>query len=84
MTNIHCASGLCQSDSRKSPNLKFANFPKPKFGLDRAKRWIHLLGRQNFHVENIKSYTKVCELHFDEGVNLNYLEVCVLLYFKFY
>ena len=55
MTNIHCASGLCQSDSRKSPNLKFANFPKPKFGLDRAKRWIHLFGRRDFHVENIKS-----------------------------
>ena len=56
--------------------------PKPidiKFGLDRAKRWIHLLGRQNFHVENIKFYTKVCELHFDEGVNLDYLEVRVLL-----
>ena len=79
MTNIHCASGLCQSDSRKSPNLKSANFPKPEFGLDRAKRWIHLFGRRDFHVENIKSYTKVCELHFDEGVNLDYLKVRVLL-----
>ena len=76
MTNFHCAHGNCQSDTRRTPHIKFAKFPKKKFaGEKRVKRWIELCGRtpENFKVSDVKSYTVVCELHFDEGVDLDYL-----------
>ena len=74
MTNFHCAHGLCQSDTRKTPEIRFANFPKPKFGRKRVERWIQLCGRtsENFKVSDVKSYTVVCELHFPVGVDLDY------------
>ena len=74
MTNFHCAHGLCQSDTRKTPGIQFANFPKPKYGKKRVERWIQLCGRssENFKVSDVKFYTVVCELHFPVGVDLNY------------
>ena len=35
MTNKHCASGLCNSNSRSHPNIKFAKFVQP--GVDKGK-----------------------------------------------
>ena len=71
----YCASGLCNSSDQKQPDKKFALFVQPVGrGSDeqRAQRWVHLMGRQNFTVENVKRHTYVCEDHFDENVVLDY------------
>ena len=66
MVNIHCSYGVCQSDSRKHPNLKWARFSKPRFGKDRVKRWVQLCGRDkdNFRTSDVSQDTFICELHF--------------------
>ena len=68
MPNKHCSHGLCQSDSRKEPQRKFANFPKPRFGVERVREWVQLCGRskENFDVKDVTKYMYVCDLHFDE------------------
>jgi hypothetical protein len=68
MPNKHCSHGLCQSDSRKEPLRKFANFPKPRFGVERVREWVQLCGRskENFDVKDVTKYMYVCDLHFDE------------------
>ena len=46
-----------------------------KADLPRAQRWVQLMGRSKseFLVEHVKSYTYVCEDHFDENVELDYV-----------
>ena len=68
MPNKHCSHGLCQSDSRKEPQRKFANFPKPRFGEERVREWVQLCGRskENFDVKDVTKYMYVCDLHFEE------------------
>ena len=60
-----CAHGLCKNNSHDFPQMKFAIFPKPRFGKERVKRWVELCGRakDNFSVENV-TYSYVCEQHF--------------------
>ena len=70
--NYYCCHGNCNSDSRKNPELRFATFPKVSVDGDRAKRWAELMCRRDFTVRNITSNIYVCELHFPEGVDLNY------------
>ena len=72
MTNKYCASGLCKSSSYKFPNLRFATFPKVSVNPQRAQQWVVLMKRMNFTVANITKNSFVCELHFDENVDLNY------------
>ena len=68
MPHKHCSHGLCQSDSRKEPERKFANFPKPRFGIERVREWVQLCGRSkdNFDVKDVTKYMYVCDLHFEE------------------
>ena len=75
MTNKNCASGLCKSNSRSHPNIKFAKFVQPGVDKARARKWVRLTGRADFHVENIKKWTFICELHFPEGEELDYHKV---------
>ena len=72
MTRKYCAFGLCKSNSYKSPELRFANFPKVSVAPQRAIEWAILMKRTDFTVNNITRNTFVCELHFDENVDLNY------------
>jgi len=72
MTHKYCVHGLCKSSSRKKPNLKFAKFVQPGVDLARSKRWVHLMGRADFHVENVNKWTYVCQLHFPENADLDY------------
>ena len=74
----YCASGLCKNNAKDNPSKKFALFVQTagrNKDLERAKRWIQLMGRANFSVEHIKSYIYVCEDHFDENVELDYRKV---------
>ena len=50
-----CAYLDCLSDSRINPDLKWASFVKPtkNYNVERAKRWVHLLGRTDFTVFDI-------------------------------
>ena len=75
MPTKYCAHGLCDSDSRKHPNIKFAKFIPPSVNRLRSERWVHLMGRKNFTVDNVKAWTYICEKHFPDGVNLKYYEV---------
>ena len=71
----YCASGLCKNNAKDNPSKKFALFVQTagrNKDLQRAKRWVQLMGRANFSVEHIKSYIYVCEDHFDENVELDY------------
>ena len=75
MPTKYCAHGLCDSDSRKHPNIKFAKFIPPSVNRLRSERWVHLMGRKNFTVDNVKAWTYICEKHFPDNVNLKYYEV---------
>ena len=75
MTNKTCASGLCDSDSRHDPNIKFAKFVQPGVNRNRAIRWAHLMGRENFGIEQVKKWTFVCEKHFPANEELDYHKV---------
>ena len=77
MPTKYCAHGLCDSDSRKHPNINFAKFIPPSVNRLRSERWVHLMGRKNFTVDNVKAWTYICEKHFAEGANLKYYEVCI-------
>ena len=56
MPNKHCSHGLCQSNSRKEPQRKFANFPKPRFGVERVREWKQLWSKENFDVKHVTKY----------------------------
>ena len=76
----YCASGLCKNNAKDNPSKKFALFVQitgRKADLPRAQRWVQLMGRSKseFLVEHVKSYTYVCEDHFDENVELDYRKV---------
>ena len=75
MTNKTCASGVCDSDSRRHPNCKFAKFVQPGVDRLRAQRWAHLMHRANFGVQNIRKWTFVCEKHFPQNAELDYHKV---------
>ena len=68
----YCAHSDCRSDSRKNPKMKFAKFVKPSKDPIRAQRWTELMCRANFGLDDISSWTVVCELHFPENVNLDW------------
>ena len=75
------ASGLCKSNAKDNPNKKFALFVQTEGrnpDIPRAQRWIHLMGRQGFGVQNIKRYTFVCEDHFPANADLDYRTVRLL------
>ena len=57
----HCVFSDCKSDSRFHPWLKFAAFVKPTKAenIERAKRWIYLLDREDFGVEKINKDTYI-------------------------
>ena len=83
----YCSSALCKNNAKDHPTKKFALFVQAQGrnpDLQRAQRWIHLMGRLNFSVENIRRHTYVCEDHFDEEVDLDYRTVILIKpnYFK--
>ena len=83
----YCASGLCRSSDKTQPDKKFALFVQPVgrgSDLPRAQRWVHLMARQNFTVDNVKRHTYVCEDHFDENVELDYRKVRLLYIPKYF
>ena len=68
----YCAHGLCNNSDTKLPGKEFALFVQPRgrnADIPRAKRWLHLMGRKNFVLEDIKRHTYVCEDHFPENVD---------------
>ena len=70
-----CASGLCHSNQKYQPQKKFALFVQPKgrgSDITRCQRWVHLMGRSLFTVDDVKRHTYVCEDHFDDGIELDY------------
>ena len=78
MSTKHCAHGNCNSDTRYHPDKKFAKFPQPAGwnpDVKRCKEWLHLMGRKDFTIANINKSSWVCEDHFEEGVDLNYITV---------
>ena len=58
-SNHYCCHGNCKSNIRDNPNLKFARFPKKTIDLDRAKRWVELMGRTNFTLADITQNTGI-------------------------
>ena len=72
--SIHCLYNDCNSDIRLNPDLKWAEFVKPTNpnNIERASKWIDLIGRTDFTVTKINKYTYLCEKHFHEGVNLDW------------
>lgn len=72
--SIHCLYNDCTSDMRLNPDLKWAEFVKPTNpnNIERASKWIDLIGRTDFTVTKINKYTYLCEKHFHEGVNLDW------------
>ena len=38
----YCAHGTCKSNGRKSPELRWATFPKKSVDENRARRWVEL------------------------------------------
>lgn len=73
-----CASGVCHNNNKKNPEKIFALFVQIQgrgADIDRAKKWVHLMGRANFDIENVTRQTYVCEDHFPEGVVLDYRQV---------
>ena len=77
MPTKHCASGLCKSDTRNNPDLKWAKFVQPGVDFARCKKWVHLMGRRDFEVINVKPWTYVCEKHFPKNSELSYYKVKV-------
>jgi hypothetical protein len=45
--------------------------------LERAKIWVHLMGRGNFTIRHVTRQTYVCSDHFDENVVLDYRLVSI-------
>ena len=60
------------SNSKRHPLLKWAAFVKPAKNEKRAKRWVHLLARDDFAIGDIKIHTYLCEQHFPKDVDLNW------------
>ena len=73
-SNHYCSHGLCKSNIRNNPNLKFARFPKLTIDRRRAEEWAIRMCRTDFTVNSITQNTVVCELHFPLNANLNYRE----------
>ena len=49
----YCSSALCKNNAKDHPTKKFALFVQAQGrnpDLQRAQRWVHLMGRQNFSV----------------------------------
>ena len=67
-----CVYEDCRASSWRNPDFRFAHFVKPKKNLERAKRWVELVGRPDFGIDDIKNYSVICEKHFPPGVVLNY------------
>ena len=72
MRHYYCSHGKCNINGRKNPNAKFVTIPPRKSCPDRAQKWIDLLCRRGFTVDNITKNTKLCELHFPEDVDLDH------------
>ena len=74
MPNYHCIYGTCLSDSRRpeDKNLKFLPFAKPWNDRKQAERWVHLIGRKNFTVDDITQNSYICVKHFPKNVELNW------------
>ena len=68
-----CVFKKCKSDSRRHPWIKWAAFVSPKVSrnLERAEKWIKLLGRPDFTIERINKDTFICEDHFPEADHEN-------------
>ena len=63
-----CLYEDCKSDTRFHPWLKWAGFVKPTKpkNIERAKRWIYLLQKSAFKLENITVDSYICEKHFPQ------------------
>ena len=68
----YCAHGTCKSNGRKSPELRWATFPKKSVDENRARRWVELMHCEGFTIDSITKNTYVCELHFPPNVDLDY------------
>ena len=69
---VTCIYENCNASAEKNPELRFARFVQPRTDYERASRWVKLIGRPGFTIENIKYRTIICERHFPNGVNLNW------------
>ena len=69
---VICAFKGCNASRLRNPELKFTHFVQPRTDLERAKRWINLIGRDDFSVRNITYKTILCEKHFEPGSDLNW------------
>ena len=69
MTNYWCIHGTCNSYTRKNPNIRFVPFPKPTKSRERAEKWVKLMCKPNFTIDQITNNTYICELHFPGETN---------------
>ena len=69
-----CAYQGCNASRLRNPELQFSHFVQPKTDFERAKRWVKLIGRDDFTVKNISYKTIICEKHFEvePGSDLNW------------
>ena len=72
MTHYYCSHGKCNNGARKKPYIRFVAIPPKKSYPERAKKWVELMNRKDFTVDSITKNTKLCELHFPEGVDLDH------------
>ena len=61
---VTCVYKDCNASVARNPELKFARFVPPKTDFERASRWVKLIGREDFTINNIKYGTIICQNHF--------------------
>ena len=67
MPNKSCVYSSCRSDSRKDKSILFAKFVSPFDDLERAKKWVGLVGRKDFHHGKITRNIFICQRHFPKS-----------------
>ena len=67
-----CIFSSCSNNSKNSPDLQFIPFVKPWMDSKRAKKWLEIVARSEFSVEDIKHSTYVCQKHFLPSSNYNW------------
>ncbi|KAK0133556.1 THAP domain-containing protein 2 [Merluccius polli] len=61
-TMVGCAAFGCSNRSEKG--VRMYGFPKD---IDRRKRWLAMVSRQNFNIKGDNNNRKLCELHFEDN-----------------
>ena len=67
MPNKYCVYSTCRSDSRKDKTIIFAKFVSPFDDLERAKKWVKLVGREDFGHGKITRNIFICDRHFPKS-----------------